>query len=325
MGKNGLAQQTHFLPGELWNDIDGNPIDAHGGGILFHNGIYYWFGEIKKGETWRVPYVTSWEAYRVNAGGVNCYSSKDLLNWKYEGIALAPNDKDSTHPLHTSKVIERPKVIFNKTTGKFVMWMHLDNEDYSYAQAGVAVSDQPAGPYQFVESVKPNGNDSRDMTVFQDDDGKAYHLYSSEGNATMHIALLSDDYLKHTTTEKRILIKESREAPAMIKHDGKYYLFSSGCTGWSPNPASYAVAEEPLSEWKQFGNPCIGTDAEITFRAQSTFVVQVAGKKDAFIFLADRWNKTNLPDSRYIWLPMTIENGTPAISWQDRWNFDFLK
>ena len=43
------------------------------------------FGEIKKGKTWLVP-NQSWEDYRVPAGGVSCYSSKDLVKWKYEGL-----------------------------------------------------------------------------------------------------------------------------------------------------------------------------------------------------------------------------------------------
>ncbi len=319
------AQQTNFSPGEIWKDTEGNAINAHGGGLLLHKGIYYWFGEIKKGGTVRVAYVTSWEDYRVPAGGVNCYSSNDLLNWKNEGVALASNTTDSASDLYTSKVIERPKVIYNKKTGKFVMWLHLDNEDYSYAHSGVAVSDKPTGPYHFIKSEKPNGHDARDMTIFQDDDGKAYHLYSSEGNATMHVTLLSGDYLQHTLIEKRILIGSSREAPAIIKYNKKYYLFSSGCTGWAPNAASYAVADQMLGEWKQHDNPCTGKDSAITYTSQSTYAIKVPGKKDAFIFLADRWNKTDLPDSRYIWLPMTIKNGKPRISWADEWNFSFFK
>ena len=325
IGKPISAQQTNFTPGEVWKDTDGNPINAHGGGLLLHNGTYYWFGEIKKGETFRVARVTSWEDYRVNAGGVSCYSSKDLLNWKYEGVALSPNATDTSNDLHTSKVIERPKVIYNKKTRKFVMWLHLDNEDYSYARSGVAVSSAPAGPYHFIKSEKPNGNDARDMTIFQDDDGKAYHFYSSEGNATMHITLLSDDYLNHTKTEKKILINFSREAPAVIKYNKKYYLFSSACTGWVPNAASYTMADNILGKWKQYDNPCTGQDSAITYTSQSTYVIKVPGKKDAFIFLADRWNKTDLPDSRYIWLPMTIKNGKPQISWADAWNFSFFK
>src|SRR5207253_9057282 len=135
--------------------------------------------EIKKGQTWLVP-GQSWEDYRVPAGGVSCYSSKDLAHWKYEGVALSPVAGDPNNDLDTSRVIERPKVIYNARTKKFVMWMHIDKNDYSYSQSGVAVSDHPAGPYKYLCSVKPNGNMSRDMTVFQDDDNKAYLIFSSE-------------------------------------------------------------------------------------------------------------------------------------------------
>src|ERR1700730_3308099 len=92
-------------PGEIWKDSRGNAVNAHGGAILYYQDVYYWFGEIKKGKTWRVPGITTWEDYRVNAGGISCYSSKDLLHWKYEGIALAPEIKDSTNDLHFTRVI----------------------------------------------------------------------------------------------------------------------------------------------------------------------------------------------------------------------------
>ena len=323
----GLTAQknANFKPGEIWKDTDGNPVNAHGGGLLLYNGTYYWYGEYKKGDTWRVTHVTTWEDYRVHAGGVSCYSSKDLLNWKFEGVALKPNTTDSLHDLHTSKVIERPKVIYNKKTHKFVMWMHLDSEDYSYARSGVAVSDKPTGPFRFIRSERPNGAMARDMTVFQDEDGKAYHFFSSEDNATMHVVLLSDDYLSHTKTEKRILVGLSREAPAVFKYNKKYYLISSGCTGWSPNPASYTLADSLLGEWTQHDNPCTGSNADSTFQSQSTFVIPVPGRNDAFIFLADRWNKNNLEDSRYVWLPLVMKNSRPEIPWHDSWDFSIFK
>lgn len=315
--------QKKALPiksGSVWTDTDGEPINAHGGGILYYGNTYYFYGEIKKGPTWLVPDLT-WECYRVPAGGISCYSSKDLVNWKNEGIALRSTTGDSSSDLDTNKVIERPKVIYNSKTGKFVMWMHIDSKDYLYSRSGVAISDKPTGPFTYLNSVRPNGNMARDMTVFQDADGKAYHFYASENNNTMHIALLTDDYLAHTTTEKRILVNQSREAPAVFKHNEKYYLITSGCTGWSPNPASFAVADSILGEWVQHDNPCTGKDSGITFLSQSTFVMPVAGKKDAFIFLADRWNKTNLEDSRYVWLPMIMKDGKPQIQWKDSWNF----
>src|SRR6185312_4577231 len=149
-------------------DNAGNLVNAHGAGILYHDGTYYMFGEIKKGKTWLVP-GQQWEDYRVPAGGISCYSSKDLKHWKYEGVALAPTKGDASKDLDTSRVIERPKVIYNAKTKKYVMWMHVDKKDYSYSQSGVAVSDKPVGPYHYIRSVKPNGNMSRDMTLYQDD------------------------------------------------------------------------------------------------------------------------------------------------------------
>lgn len=310
--------QSDFKPGEVWNDNNGQPINAHGGGILFHKGKYYWYGEYKKGNTWLVPNL-GWECYRVKAGGISCYSSVNLTNWKFEGIALAPDTTDSLNDLHTSKVLERPKVIYNETTKKFVMWLHIDSENYLYARAGVAVSDKPEGPFTYLESMRPNGQMSRDMTLFKDDDGKSYHIFSSENNATLHISLLTDDYLKPTGTVNRIFIDKSREAPAMFKRNGKYYLITSGCTGWSPNPAMLGSADSIMREWTEMYNPCIGPNSDSTFIAQSTFVVLLKGKPDNLIFMADRWNKTNLEDSRYVWLPLVFRNDSVVIEWKHSW------
>lgn len=316
--------KAFFKPGEVWNDKTGNPINAHGGGILYHEDTYYWFGEIKKGNTWLVPGL-GWDCYRVSAGGVSCYSSKDLLHWKYEGVALSATTGDPDYDLDTSKVIERPKVIYNNKTGKFVMWLHVDAKDYSYSQSGVAVADRPQGPYAYIGSVKPNGAMARDMTIFKDEDGRAYHFFSSEQNKTMHVVLLNDDYTAHTVSEKRILIDESREAPAIFKYNNKYYMISSGASGWAANTALYATADSVLGVWTLHDNPCKGKNADSTFYSQSTYVLPVAGKPNAFIFLADRWNKTNLQDSRYVWLPLTMNKLKPEIQWVGKWDLSFFK
>lgn len=306
-----------FLPINItaqksWKDTNGNVINAHGAGVLYYNGNYYLFGEIKKGKTWLVP-GQSWECYRVPAGGVSCYSSKDLSTWKYEGVALAPVIGDSLNDIDTGKVIERPKVIYNNTTKKFVMWMHIDKKDYSFAHSGVAVSDNPAGPYKYLGSIQPNGQMARDMTLFKDDNNKAYLIYSSENNNTMHVCLLSDDYLSPTKNWSRILVDRNREAPALFKNKGKYYLITSACTGWSPNAATYAVASQPLGPWNEYDNPCTGEEAETTFQSQSTFVLPVKGKTSQYIFMADIWNKLDLENSKYVWLPLYIKNGKVEI------------
>ena len=146
-------------------------------GLLYHEGTYYWYGEYKKGET-ILPEWATWECYRTDVTGVSCYSSKDLLNWKFEGIVLPAVKDDEKHDLHPSKVLERPKVIYNEKTKKFVMWAHVESADYSKACAGVAVSDSPTGTFTYVGSFRPNGAMSRDKTVFVDDNGKAYQFYS---------------------------------------------------------------------------------------------------------------------------------------------------
>lgn len=315
------AQYTEFRPGQVWNDTDGNPINAHGGGLLYHEGTYYWYGEYKKGKTVLLA-ETGWECYRTDVTGVSCYSSKDLMNWKFEGIVLPAVKDDPQHDLHPSKVLERPKVIYNKKTGKFVMWAHVESADYSKACAGVAVSDSPTGPFEYLGSFRPNGAMSRDQTVFVDDDGRAYHIFSSEENATLHISLLTDDYLKPSGRFTRNFINKSREAPAVFKHDGKYYMISSGCTGWDPNQAEIAVADSMMGEWKVIGNPCTGKDADKTFYGQSTYVQPVIGKKNVYIAMFDRWNKTDLERSLYIWLPVVIENGRITIPWRDSWRIE---
>lgn len=322
--KDAAANENKYIvSGAEWLDTDGNPINAHGGGILYHDSIYYWYGEYKGDSTYWNPKVPSWECYRTEAGGVSCYSSKDLVNWKFEGVVLKPEMNDTTSDLHYSNVLERPKVIYNDQTKKFVMWLHVDSHDYAKAAAGVAISDSPTGDFKYIESIRPNDQMSRDMTLFKDDDGKAYHIYSSEENRTLYISLLSDDYLKPAGKFTRNFIDQSREAPAVFKRNGKYYILSSGCTGWSPNQAEYAVADSLFGEWTVKGNPCSGTDADITFYGQSTHVLPVFGKNDAYVALFDKWNKTDLINSRYIWLPITFkENGDIDIAWEEKWAID---
>ena len=132
--------------GEVFPDTEGKHINAHGGGIIEHQGTYYWYGE-HRGEG------------RPGKGqrGVACYSSPDMHNWTDRGIVLAVVDEPGS-PIEEGCIIERPKVVYNPRTGKFVMWFHneLKGQGYGAAQAGVAVADTPTGPFKLVRSGRVN-------------------------------------------------------------------------------------------------------------------------------------------------------------------------
>lgn len=349
-----------FKPGEIWPDNNGVHINAHGGGILFFEDTYYWFGEHKV------------EGRRGNSArvGVHVYSSQDLYNWKDDGIAMKVSE-DPNSPITEGCVIERPKVIYNKKTGKFVMWFHLElkGKGYSAAQTGVAVADKPTGPYAFLKALNPNagnwpvgysdelktktfadtlkgwtdewlqavkdgmyvhrdferGQMARDMTLYIDDDGKAYHIHASEENLTLHISELNDDYTDFTGKYIRVYPTGHNEAPAIFKCNGKYYMITSGCTGWDPNAARLLVSDAVMGNWEYIDNPCVGEDKDLTFHSQSTYILPVVGKTNAFIFMADRWTPQNAIDGRYIWLPIQFrDNGLPYLEWMDEWDLSFF-
>jgi hypothetical protein len=228
--------------------------------------------------------------------------------------------------------------------------MHVDTADYAAARSGVAVSASPTGPFKYLGSFRPNagvwpdnatpedklagkpnylardfvkGQMARDMTVFVDDDGKAYQFYSSEENPTMHVSLLTPDYLRPAGKYRRIFIGRSMEAPAVFKRQGKYYFIASGCTAWKPNSARCAVSDSPWGPWEELGNPSVGPQADITFNSQSTFVLRVQGAKPAYIFMADRWNEWDLADSRYVWLPIEFAaDGKPVLHSHEQWSLE---
>jgi beta-xylosidase len=315
------ANLTAFEPGKIWPDNKGVHINAHSAGILFYEGTYYWFGEHKiEGDAGNYAHV-----------GVHVYASKDLYNWSDEGIALKVSD-DPNSDITKGCIIERPKVIYNAKTKKFVMWFHLElkGKKYSAARSGVAVADQVTGPYTFTNSFRPDNAMARDQTLFVDDDSKAYHLYASEDNKTLHISLLSEDYLTPSGKYVRVFENRMMEAPAICKRKGKYYLIASGCTGWAPNAARSAVAENIFGPWTETGNPCVGINPENkmgpekTFGGQSTFILPVQGKSDAYIALFDLWRPKNAIDGRYIWLPLQFTDTGLKVEWMDKWDLSFF-
>ena len=295
-------------PGKAWNDTSGKHINAHGGCVVHHDGEYYWFGEDRTGFT---------------SNGVSCYKSSDLYNWQRVGLVFKTSVAND--PTTGKCIFERPKVIYNDLTQKWVMYCHWENGDgYGEARVCVGVCDRIDGDYEFVDTFRPNGHDSRDQTIFKDSDGKAYHFGSTDMNTNMNVALLSDDYLSTETnpvTETKILNGLRYEAPAIIKAGDTYFGVFSGCTGWDPNPGHTATATDILGYWEPGLNFCTDDGAATSYQSQSTFILKVPGHDNSYIYMGDRWNQSDIgAKSEYVWLPLSLRSGAPTVQWYDSWD-----
>jgi hypothetical protein len=312
-----MKESSMIYPGKQWLDTGGKPIQAHGGGFLADGGRTYWYGENKDGPTASEPRCGT----RVDLIGVSCYVSDELVAWQNAGLALAARPDDPAHDLHPRNILERPKVLRCPATGRYVMWMHMDNFERDKAMVGVAVADSPTGPFHYLRSFRPHGCDSRDMTLFQDRDGSGWVIYSSEKNNTLHAGRLTADYLDTDGDYVRLMEGRRREAPAMFLFGERIFMISSGCSGWNPNPSEVAVAERVTGPWTVLGDPFAGDAAGNSFRSQSTGVLPLPGAPEGwFIYLGDRWEPADLGASSYVWLPMCVRGNTVSIEWRNSWN-----
>src|SRR5262245_1687180 len=115
------AAAVTVVNGTQFTDTSGAVVHAHGGGVLKVGSYYYWFGENRNANN--------------TFKAVSVYRSTDLRTWEFRNNVLTSS---SAAELNNAN-IERPKVIYNSSTGQYVMWMHKENgSDYSEARAAVA-------------------------------------------------------------------------------------------------------------------------------------------------------------------------------------------
>lgn len=337
-----------FRPGQVWLDTTGKRIQAHGGSVFYENGVYYWYGENKEKTDGR---------NRIWHWGVRCYSSRDLYNWKDEGIIIPPDEKDPLSPLHPARCMDRPHIIYNKRTGKYVCWLKIMNADFSQAST-VLTADSLLGPYEIVKTgLYPLGMSAGDFDLAVAEDGKAYYYFERVHSETI-CADLTEDYTDvtgyYSTHFPRKSPPDVREATAHFVRKGKHYLLTSGTTGYYPNPTETAVADTWHGPYRELGITHPGDDTENSFHSQISCVFQVHGKKDLFIACADRWlpkemhrdykiysqmfrsqfdadapefdetlmgkpavENTSIAD--YVWLPIRFDGEMAYIDWKDEW------
>ncbi|KAL0571969.1 hypothetical protein V5O48_009995 [Marasmius crinis-equi] len=304
----GLASSKYIVPGARWRDTDGNIITNHAGGVTREEGTskFFWFGE-KKVEG------------QVEGGGVNVYSSDDLATWEYHGLALAPIEE---HPyISPENIIQRPKVVYSEATGLYNMWWHADNATFGWLLQGLATSPNITGPYTFVDAFSPLGNWSQDYGMFTDrKDGQTYSLYSNGDSV-----LGRDDIIARMNDERNNLTEVvytfanfDLEAPSIVQTDKSYYILMSHKTGYRPNNVVAFRANNLTGPWSQpFPIAPLGTR---TFNSQSGFVLTIDGEEEVtHLYIGDQWDSYSLWESRYIWLPLEIddERGDLRLVWHD--------
>ncbi|MGC0328830.1 hypothetical protein RKD23_001820 [Streptomyces sp. SAI-170] len=293
--------------GTQFRDVAGSPVHAHGGGVLKVGSYYYWFGEHRNADN----------TFRY----VDAYRSSDLKNWEFRNHVLS----EASDPELADANIERPKVMYNAATGKFVMWMHKENgTDYGEARAAVAVSDTVDGNYAWRGSFRPLGQHmSRDITVFVDSDGVGYMVSAARENYDLHIYRLSADYTAVESLVANPWPGGHREAPALFKRGGVYFMLTSGATGWNPNQQQYATARSIGGPWSAMSNVGDSTG----FGSQTAYVQAVQGTSGtAYLYLGDRWGNSfggTVNDSRYVWLPLAFPTATSmSMTWSPEISVD---
>ncbi|MCF0096647.1 RICIN domain-containing protein [Micromonospora sp. MH99] len=292
------AEPVAIPNGTQFTDTAGNLLHAHGGGVLKVGDYYYWFGENRNANN----------TFRA----VSVYRSTNLRDWEFRNNVLT---QSSAAELQSAN-IERPKVIYNASTNRYVMWMHKENgSDYGEARAAVASSATVDGTYTYHGSFRPLGNMSRDITLYNDG-GTAYMISAGDENRDLLIYRLTADYLTVATLVGNFWNDGNREAPALFKRGSTYFLLTSGLTGWSPNQARYATASSISGPWTGMTN--VGDST--TFRSQSAFVLPIQGTSTtSYLYLGDRWAGAwggPVNDSQYVWLPIDFPSATTmSLTW----------
>lgn len=287
VGGKKTSEWTTISNGNMWIDSDGKDVQAHGAGFL------------KVGDTW---YMIGEDRSNMWHPDVNMYSSKDFVHWKFERKIISPE----THPALAdgTRFIERPKLMYCKKTGKYVVWCHWESANYGASEAAVFYCDSVNGAYKFHWAGRPLGIKSRDCNVFVDDDGTAYFISTTNENQDLGLFKLSDDYLSavsHTT----LFAGHRREAPAIVRVGDTYFMLSSACTGWDPNQCKVAHSKSLTSGWTELSD--IGNN--IAFDTQAASILKIPNKKGyTYLYVGDRWQDPNLPSSKTIVFPIEFKD-----------------
>lgn len=269
-------------PGQVWRDTDGKRIQAHGAAIFYENETFYWYGENKEFTDGKSA-VWTW--------GIRFYSSKDMYNWKDEGIVIPPVTEDTSSPLHPEKRIDRPHILYNDRTKKYILWFKTSGDCACFT---IMTAESLLGPYQVVKDMfRPLEKRVGDFDLAKDDlSGRAY-LYFDGDHSGMTTVELTEDYLdvwgRSTVDFAGLQAPFCREGMSHFERGGLHYMLTSGMSGYIPNPSEAAVSRDWFGPFTVQGNPHVNDKSDASFNSQISAVFKHPGKRDLYIALADRW------------------------------------
>ncbi len=287
--------------GAMWKDNKGNWVQAHGAGFVQVGDTWYMIGEDRS---------NSWNP------DVNMYSTKDFVNWKFERKIIQNGVTHSS--LGNGRFIERPKIMYNKKTGKYVVWCHWEQGNYGASEAAVFYCDSVNGPYKFHWAGRPLDVKSRDCTAFVDDDGTAYFISTTSENQHLGLFRLSDDYL-NVVEHTQLFSSQQREAPAVVKINGTYFMLFSACSGWDPNQTSYSYSKSLTGGWSSRSN--IGNPIAYDTQAASILTLQGSGGT-TYMYVGDRWQDPDLPESKTIMFPLHFSGNSVTYNYKQQFDLD---
>jgi len=262
----------------------------------FEHGVFYWYGEDKSQTT---------STNGIWHNGISCYKSTDLYNWEKLPHLIEANHQDETSPLHPKRMMDRPHIIYNQSTKKYVCFIKV-MVDLETQLTSILVADNFLGPYEFAnKDFKPHGMNAGDFDLVVDPVSQAGYYLFEKVHTELIVADLDSTYTKvegkvssHFNYEYPPLV---REAPAHFVRNGKHYLICSGTTGYLPNQSEAAVADDIHGPWTVLGDPHPGDSEHLSFKSQISCIFEHPTKPGLFIAMADRWNPAaTASETRYL-------------------------
>ncbi|HBL72265.1 MAG TPA: beta-xylosidase [Bacteroidales bacterium] len=322
---NAQTGNTTITNDVFWKTTKGTPIYSQGGGIFrFPDPVtgeehYYWYGVHYSGAE---TYLASPTGKTSNTGfaSVTCYQSDDLVNWTFV------NDVITASSLGWSYWVGRLGVAYVPAAKKYALVMQYNSSVL------ISVCDSPTGTFKWHNNIDMTSiigtSNTGDQTVFTDDNGKSYLVYSyGSGRSRIYLSEIGVKDGKVTLLDCQQVYKGSgREGNCMFKYKGKYYICASDLYGWNASNVYYLQADSIYGPYTPTNNmlKMPGADKDYGHVTQTGFFYTVKGsKQETVIYCGDRWADFAGNGNGYNqWCPLSFVNNAPYFNSLSQWSIN---